>query len=161
MSVPKGFRQFHRSTYATRLGVTINQRTGHLMFNTLAKRELLDLLDTEHTSELTFFFDEESNRIYMTPAKDNERGWKLNPNNGMVSTAKVRDWMLDHGYQPGVQYSLIAYERGWLIEPETTLRAPRTSAVHRPRRERRPEQVETATATATATDTRTFAELAA
>ena len=159
MSVPKGFRQFHRNTYATKLGVTINQRTGHLMFNTLAKRELLDLLDTDHTTELTFFFDDESKRIYMTPAKQGERGWKLNPNNGMVSAAKVRDWMMDHDYEPGVQYSLIPHERGWIIEPETTVvqRAARkarhdaVSHVHARRTERESAN----------TDNRAYAELAA
>lgn len=129
MSAPKGFRPFHRTATATKLGVKINANTGHLMFNTLAKRELKDLLAIEQTDELTFFFDSESKRIYMRPAhtSEGERGWKLNPNNGMVSAAKVRDWMLDHGYEPSIQYSMIAHERGWLIEPETVL--PRRATV--------------------------------
>lgn len=132
MSAPKGFRPFHRAATATKLGVTINANTGHLMFNTLAKRELLDLLDADHTEELTFFFDNESNRIYMRPARTNEgeRGWKLNPNNGMVSAAMVRNWMLEHGYEPSIQYSLIAHEQGWMIEPTTTTVQPRTRRTH-------------------------------
>jgi hypothetical protein len=132
MSAPKGFRPFHRAATATKLGVTINANTGHLMFNTLAKRELLDLLDADHTEELTFFFDNESNRIYMRPARTNEgeRGWKLNPNNGMVSAAMVRNWMLEHGYEPSIQYSLIAHEHGWMIEPETTTVQSRTRRAH-------------------------------
>lgn len=132
MSVPRGFKPFYRQSTATKLGVKINEKTGHLLFNTLAKRELVDMLNREQTKEVGFYFDEDTKRIYMAPVRQGERGWRLNTKNGMISAAKVRDWMMDHDYEPSVQYSLIAHERGFVIEPETTLpiTQPATATTH-------------------------------
>ncbi len=130
MSTPKGFTPFFRSAHASAMAVTINELTGHLMFNALAKRNLLSALTTEHTREVSFYYDEDTNRLFISPAKADERGWKLNANNGMISAAAVRDWMLDHGYEPGTAYSLIPQGRGWIIEPAITL--PMVQAANEP-----------------------------